>query len=155
MFYTPRFTEETAHPNWTLQSVRWGSPSLHKNTRLIPEHPHKSLFCAINSAWCSRLFFSQVVLLLLYLCRVCFLAYRCLQIHKCLQNVNNNVYAVHVFMWAHTYKAIYVCTSIVGWYKAMAFFLPKQCVCKWVVLKGRCCNCPAAMFLFRGISIRA
>lgn len=36
----------------------------------------------------------------------------------------------------------------------MAFFMPKQCVCKRAVLKGRCLKCPAARFLFGGISIR-
>lgn len=60
---TPHFTEVAAHPNWTLQSVRWRSPSLHKNTGLIPEHPPKSLFSAVNSAWCSRfMFFSSSAL---------------------------------------------------------------------------------------------
>lgn len=65
---TPRFTEVTAHPNWTL-GCQMGSPSLHKNTRLIPEHPHKSLFHVINSTWCSSRFsfLPQVMLHLLCL----------------------------------------------------------------------------------------
>lgn len=32
--------------------------------------------------------------------------------------------------------------------------MPKQCVCKRAVLKGRCLKCPAARFLLGGISTR-
>lgn len=128
MFCTPRFMEVTAHLNWTLQTVRWGSPSLHKNTRLIPEHTHKSLFMPliVHGAW---------DVFLLYLCRTCFIAYRYLCICKCLYNINIINICTICTLCAHIYYAMH---AHVYWrQKIMAFVMSKQSVI-WAVLKGIC-----------------
>lgn len=162
MLCAPHFTEVAAHPNWTPQSVRLGSPFLHKNTRLIPEHPHKSLFCAINSAWCSRLFFPQVMLHLLCLLKACLLSFRYLCVHKSLHNINIYVYTVYIFIYTHTYNVIYMCISTVGRYKIMAFCQSNVCASQlsskvdaWnVLLLGVCLVVLQLELNFRSFEVR-